>query len=268
MRILIVDDDELSRELLTLLLEGEGYAVEAVESGDAAMAALARRTGMEVDAVLSDMQMPGLTGAALARQMREVTRGAIRLMAMSGSQPAVAELEGFDGFLLKPFSMNELEAALGRMEPVAGVLDLAAAGERETKVEGTGGEEDAGEEGVLDSRTFEELGEMMRPAQMAELYGMCLRDAAVHVAAMQQIQAGQDDGAFQRHAHAMKGSFGMLGARQLQSMASAMEVCGPEGANNDLATLQRFASGMSTLRRILIARGLQVESSVGEERGT
>ena len=266
MRILIVDDDELSRELLTLLLEEEGYGVEAAESGEAALGVLGAKASIGVDAVLSDMKMPGLTGAALARRMRVGCGRAVRLLAMSGSQPAEAAIEGFDGFLLKPFSMAELAQALGVGEAEAGVVDLQAGRKPGKETTETLPAEVGGGQ-VLDWKTFAELSELMRPAQIAELYGMCLRDAETHVEAMREMEAFGDGEGFKRHAHAMKGSFGMLGARELQGMAAEMEVWGPS-TTNDSATLPEFASAMCSLRRILMAHGLPIESSVGGERGT
>jgi CheY-like chemotaxis protein/HPt (histidine-containing phosphotransfer) domain-containing protein len=109
-RVLVVDDDEMSRELLTVLLEGEGYVVHSSESGEAALALLA--TGTVADLVLTDMQLPGISGAALARGLREACGASTLLLAISGSQPAAETVAHFDGFLLKPFQMEEVAAAL------------------------------------------------------------------------------------------------------------------------------------------------------------
>jgi CheY-like chemotaxis protein/HPt (histidine-containing phosphotransfer) domain-containing protein len=109
-RVLVVDDDEMSRELLTVLLEGEGYAVHTAESGEAAMKLLA--SGPVPDLVLADMQLPGISGAELARGLRGACGSSALLLAISGSQPAAEAVSLFDGFLLKPFQMEEVAAAL------------------------------------------------------------------------------------------------------------------------------------------------------------
>jgi len=62
--ILVVDDDAALRELITLRLEANGFRVEAVDSGETALAQLART---RPDAVLTDMQMAGMDGMALFR---------------------------------------------------------------------------------------------------------------------------------------------------------------------------------------------------------
>jgi CheY-like chemotaxis protein len=77
MRMLLIEDDAMSRELWTMLLESEGYTVTAAESGEQAVQLLqtARQGQMEApDVVLADLQMPGLAGAALAAALRGVCR--------------------------------------------------------------------------------------------------------------------------------------------------------------------------------------------------
>lgn len=248
---MIVDDDELSRDLLTVLLEAEGYLVDVAESGDAALAALQTDGLPRPDAVLTDVQMPGLTGTALAARLRAICDDRTRVLAMSGSRPRPGALEGFDTFLLKPFSMEDVSSAL------QGVA-------QETT---SCGEKPAETETVLDASTFHDLSEMMRPGQMAELYGMGLRDAEGHVSAMRAAAVRGDGPEFKRRAHAMKGSFGMLGARDLQALAAEMEVRGPNDTN-DVAMLERFTLAMGDLRRILMARGLRIDSPGNRGDGT
>jgi two-component system response regulator GlrR len=61
-QILLVDDDAGLRELITLRLESNGFKVDAVDSGEAALGQLAVT---RPDAVLTDMQMSGMDGMAL-----------------------------------------------------------------------------------------------------------------------------------------------------------------------------------------------------------
>jgi len=104
-RVLVVDDDEMSRELLSVLLDGQGYAVETAESGQAALERLRSPAGLP-EVILSDMQMPGVSGPELASRIRAAIDGRSVLLAMSGSQPAQDAVSQFDGFLLKPFSAD------------------------------------------------------------------------------------------------------------------------------------------------------------------
>jgi len=131
MRVLVIDDDEMSRELLTVLLEAEGYTVDAAESGEAALELLDRRL-MDGEAlrpgfVLTDMQMPGMTATQLAGRLRRACGRGTLLLAMSGSRPPEETIAHFDGFLMKPFAVAEVAVALDA-RTAAGAKKSAAAG--------------------------------------------------------------------------------------------------------------------------------------------
>ena len=110
-RVLVVDDDALSREVLVLLLNSAGYAAEAVDSGDSALRHL-QTTRLLPDVVLADLQMPGTTGDELARQLRDLCGPATTLLAMSATEPDDGSDREFDGFLQKPFTMETFAAAI------------------------------------------------------------------------------------------------------------------------------------------------------------
>jgi len=65
--ILIVDDDPAVREVLAILLEAEGFAVEEAEDADAGLERLARDG---IDLVLADMVLPGVDGLEFCRAVR------------------------------------------------------------------------------------------------------------------------------------------------------------------------------------------------------
>ena len=67
MRILVADDDELTRELLDVVLVRAGHEVTVAADGEAAWAAFA---DTRPDVVLSDWMMPGLDGPGLVRRIR------------------------------------------------------------------------------------------------------------------------------------------------------------------------------------------------------
>lgn len=228
--ILLIDDDELSRELLTLLLEGEGYTVAAVESGEAALELL---HDSPMDVVLTDIQMPGLSGSELAGRLRIVAPQST-LLAMSGSQPPSESLHGYDGFLLKPFTMQQF--ALACEQSAVGMPSTGLANEAQD----------------LDRDTYRKLAASMQPAQLAQLYDLCLTDAANRIAAMRQCSAAGDDDGYRRAAHAIKGGCGMVGATRLHWLAGQMEEKGLTDANH-VASLDEFMLASERLRRILIA---------------
>jgi DNA-binding response OmpR family regulator len=110
-RVLVVDDDPMSRELLAVLLEGEGFAADSADSGETALEEI-KHSKSAPHVVLADVQLPGISGAALARKLRRACGPATLLFAMSGSHPPLKEVSLFDGFLLKPFTMEQLADAI------------------------------------------------------------------------------------------------------------------------------------------------------------
>lgn len=230
LRILLVDDDELSRELLSLLLADQGHEIAAAESGDAAL----RLASSDTEVVLTDVQMPGLSGSELAQRMRAIAPRAT-LLAMSGSQPPPEVLHGYDGFLLKPFSMEQFALAC--------VQNTALS--REAEAENIAAE-------ALDAAIYGKLSAVMQPAQVAQLYALCLSDAAERIATMRECAAQGDDEGYRKAAHAIKGSCGMVGAVQLRALAGRMEEQGLTTADH-VASLDEFVLASEQLRRILIA---------------
>jgi PAS domain S-box-containing protein len=111
-QVLLVEDDQevaaLTRELLTSL----GFAVVRVGSAEAALGALAN--ARDIDAVLSDVMMPGgVSGLQLAREIRRRHPG-IPILLTTGYQESVADLkDGEFEVLLKPYTVESLADALG-----------------------------------------------------------------------------------------------------------------------------------------------------------
>lgn len=125
-RVLVCDDDPISRMLLAMMLEASGYAVESV--GNAA-AALERWRAGGVAAVVTDQDMPGMPGSELVTHIRAAEAAqdtpATRLVVCSGNaaidMPADAGA-GADAHLVKPVEVATLVATLRSLglEPVPG----------------------------------------------------------------------------------------------------------------------------------------------------
>ena len=231
----IVDDDDLTRELIGLIAADAGLTAESFVSGEEVLAHLASAFAGPAT-VLCDLQMPGLSGADLAARLRTLCGPETLLLAMSGSQPAAA-VSGYDGFLLKPFSADDLRRACERAHPgPASVQQDAASGRL-----------------ALDRTTYEKFAAAMPPAQVAGLYALCLDDAAQRLEKMRTALAARDDAAWRRLAHAIKGGCAMVGALELAHLASQMEENGLPPVNDD-APLLRFVDASQRLRRMLKAQ--------------
>lgn len=110
--ILLVEDDDLIRDLVGFYLKARGYALLIAEDGPRAIELLAERTGCRLDLLLVDLHLPGLDGLDLAQQVLASYPDA-RLLIMSGAATAPllppALVARGTGFLHKPFKPAELE---------------------------------------------------------------------------------------------------------------------------------------------------------------
>ena len=125
-RVLVVDDDERVRTLLTWKLEDEGYTVLVAEDG---AAALERITADRPDLVVLDLSLPRVAGLDVLRTVRD-GEGTTPVIILSGRDTEADRISGLDlgadDYLVKPFSPGELAArvrsVLRRSRPVpAGV---------------------------------------------------------------------------------------------------------------------------------------------------
>jgi response regulator RpfG family c-di-GMP phosphodiesterase len=109
-RILVVDDEALLRQVLTRLLTGAGYLCREAASAPAAIETLNREP---VDLVVSDIQMPGMDGTQLLAEVRRrwPDTGVVMVTAVSDVQTAVACLnQGALDYVGKPFQVDEVLA--------------------------------------------------------------------------------------------------------------------------------------------------------------
>jgi CheY-like chemotaxis protein len=120
LHILVVDDSEDNAETLALMLRLEGHEVEAVYSGAEALTSFAAHAP---DVALLDLDMPGLNGLAVARQMRASAHRPLTLVAITGWGRAedreASRRAGFNLHYTKPVDPERLSAMLaacaGRM---------------------------------------------------------------------------------------------------------------------------------------------------------
>src|ERR1700709_1995789 len=115
MRILLVEDDRMIAEGVRKALRGEGFAVDWVQDGEAALNAV---SGEPDDLVLLDLGLPQPDGLAVLRTLRK--RGLSVPVLIVTARDAVADRvkgldAGADDYLVKPFDLDELGARSGAL---------------------------------------------------------------------------------------------------------------------------------------------------------
>jgi PAS domain S-box-containing protein len=119
LRVLLAEDDPVSRAAVAHQLELQGARVAVAENGEQALAALERHG---FDVVLMDVQMPGLSGLEATRRLRTDARYdrsarvpvvALTAFAMAGDREALLSA-GMDGYLAKPVEQDDLLDAIRR----------------------------------------------------------------------------------------------------------------------------------------------------------
>lgn len=110
-RVLVVEDDRRSAELMTVLLEDQGLQVLLATDGERA---LQRLTSDPPDAVVLDLRLPGIDGFEVLAQLRSQPRTAnlpvLVVSILDEQERALAH--GADGYLAKPFGRDDLLGAL------------------------------------------------------------------------------------------------------------------------------------------------------------
>jgi putative two-component system response regulator len=112
MTILVADDQEANRKLLSTMLTAEGYRVICAQDGDQALRLLASQ---HVDLALLDVMMPGQTGLAVCRKAKSLPESClIPIVLVTGLNGASDRIDGAtcgaDDFLSKPVDRQELLA--------------------------------------------------------------------------------------------------------------------------------------------------------------
>ncbi len=219
-KVLLVDDDAVSLELMALLLAHEGHQVLQANDAGAALAMLSEESTAGPDVLLVDLQMPGVSGGQLAEKVRAMRTPGSRplLLAMSATEVQRKQVLAFDGFLLKPLALSDLRQALNPDQrghkPRVRVLHTRAA-------------KPAREDGqALDMAVVQKLLTMMPFESFKNVVDACLADARACIATLQSQSIPEDGKLVSEMAHRIKGAAGMVGATRLARLAAGLELGG------------------------------------------
>ncbi len=247
-KVLLVDDDDVSLELMAVLLAYEGHQVLRANDAGAALELLAADRAARPDVLLVDLQMPGISGRQLAEKVRALEGPEPLLLAMSATEVQRQQLVAFDGFLLKPLGLGDLNRALkpkkrGRAPGVRVAHPGRPAATPATP---------PSQAPALDVNVIAKLRAMMPVQALQDVVSACLADTRTCVDSLQnQIKAG-NTAEVSQYAHRIKGAASMIGASRLAGLAAGLEVGGYKEAATPVV-LKDLLDACSELERMLLA---------------
>ncbi|PYC27424.1 histidine kinase [Aquipseudomonas alcaligenes] len=254
-RVLLVEDNELNREVACGLLQESGLLIDQAEHGQIALDLLRANPDGYYALVLMDMQMPVLDGIATTEALRREPRFAsLPIVAMTANaMPADRErclAAGMNDHLGKPIEPAELWTTLGRWlvaraEPQAQVAQATAPDWVLPGVDVASG--------------------LRRVLGKPELYRRLLDKFAASQAEFaprlrQLLAAGEQEGA-EREAHSLKGLAGNLGAGDLAAQAAALESAIKDARHDELGALlgeleRSLAELLAAIRALPVAQAM------------
>jgi CheY-like chemotaxis protein len=245
-KVLLVDDDAVSLELMALLLAHEGHQVLRANDAGAALELLSLDQAVRPDVLLVDLQMPGISGGQLAEKVRALGSPGPLLLAMSASAAQRQQLLAFDGFLLKPLAVDDFRRALRPKK--RGRAPAARVTHPGSKAPSAPGQ-------AINMAVISKLLKMMPKEAFCELFAACIADSRASILAIQDMAGRQDSSGVAPLAHRIKGAASMVGAVHLAWLAAGLEAGGSKPAATP-AVLNDLLSACSELERMLLAGNL------------
>ncbi|MCB1954382.1 MAG: response regulator [Rhodocyclaceae bacterium] len=273
MRLLVVNDSEINREVAERIFGDEGAAIALADDGVSALAWLESHPG-EVDVVLMDVQMPGMDGHEATRRIRRIpalkhlpvialTAGALE------HQRKEALDSGMNGYIPKPFDVERAIAAIlshaqvpGQGAPPAGCTTPAAAPSAAAR--------QVAPPAVLDIARGEAL--WRNHAKYRHYLGNYVTENANIADQVDEALSAGELALAIGHAHRVKGSSGNLALLALSQRAGELEA-GLVAGQNPLSLLDALRVALADAQRAVAAYlaeagGDQVAAGTGADKAS
>jgi CheY-like chemotaxis protein/HPt (histidine-containing phosphotransfer) domain-containing protein len=239
----LIDDDIVVREVLAAMLTMGGYTVHTAEDGAAALELMVGGQ-CAPGAILLDVQLPGLSGIPLIRELRAHSSAGIYVI--SASTPPADITAAVDGVLLKPFGLEDLQRLLSVHEscPASPHVTFVSAGEP-----------------VISQQKLAQFRILMPESSIREIYSVLVDDLGHRIHAIEEAIAKGDHVRIRRIGHAIKGGCAMAGALQAARVGALIEA-GALETENDLeskllkdksAVLRDLRNATANLKRMIDA---------------
>ena len=268
LHLLVVDDNEVNRDLIRMVLEKD-HRVTTAEHGLEALRALA--AGGPFDAVFMDVQMPEMDGLTVTRVIRAMERGAeppalldeglaaqlagrlagghVPVIAMTahamGGDEARCLAAGMDDYVTKPFQPEQLHTVLRLLRPGRGTQGAAPAVTPPTAATAAAAPEAATDETVRAALLA--AGDFTAP-QVERLLAASRRSVTTLLAACDQGLADEDWPAVRRAAHTLKGTLLQCGLNFWAAQAQVIDDLAGQGGAAELdGRLAELRAGLAGL---------------------
>lgn len=225
-RILVVDDNNINRDLLRKMLELSSHKVTTADGGQMAIDMAAEQP---FDLILMDISMPDISGTQATRRIRAAAgpNQTTPIVAFT-AQAMPQEQEGFrkagmSGFLLKPVNRKALQECVQKKYRA---VDVGQGQSDDPAAEsGTDSGTDPGTSGqpLLDPEQVSDLLELLGHDQLRERFDACCRDAQDLMAKLEVARDQGDYAQMQSASHELAGMCGMMGATGMQMLFSDIE---------------------------------------------
>ena len=243
LHILLIEDNAVNQVVTRRLLEREGHTVTVADNGMRGLEAVTRES---FDAILMDVQMPGLDGIETTRAIRSRERGTHhRTPIVAFTAHALKEdrdrcmAAGMDAYLTKPVETSTLLEALRQVtappaQPPAAATPTPTAADASAKPAAPAPAPEPPH--VASLRRIVGGDEKL----LREVVRVFLEDAPAKLSALSIALAAQDSSALAMSAHGLKGSAAALGARSATEAAAHLEALARSGnlAEADIAAAQ------------------------------
>ncbi|HST21987.1 MAG TPA: ATP-binding protein [Blastocatellia bacterium] len=251
LRILLVEDNPVNREVGMLQLQRAGYKADTAVNGREAIEALEKKS---YDIVLMDCQMPEMDGYQATREIRrrEGDRKHTIIIAMTAyALPEDREAclaAGMDDYISKHIRQHELAQMLERWAGKKSVR--SETGERAEPLA-------TSEPASIDASVIESLRKLQtkdEPDFLSSLIDLFLTDVPAHLEIIQTAIAQTDARVLANKSHSLKSSCGNLGATRMTAICQRLETVGRTGSiSGAAALLKELEEEFSLVRRALEA---------------
>jgi CheY-like chemotaxis protein len=238
LQVLVAEDNPVNQRIALLLLQKLGHQAHVATNGVEALDALDQA---RYDAVLMDVQMPEMDGLEATRRIHERWPGSDRPRIIAVTAGAMSEererclAAGMDDYLSKPIRLEELSAALARVEPRdgKGILSAAIDPDAFARLRTTLGTDDA----------------------VTDLVDLFLTESANLMSTIRSAVRNSNADELRRAAHTLRSNAATFGAETLATISGELELMGEQHAVTDTSDLvSRLETAYEQVRAALQAR--------------